>query len=396
MSKALNPRLRPSGATIALLLLLGLIFASGADALPASFGTEGAGAGQISGSPTGITVEQESGDIYVADKENNRIDKFGPEGEFILAFGWGVADGETQALQTCTTKCFAGLGGEAGGSSAGQFSKVEGIAVDNDPLSLSHGDVYVVDAGNQRVQKFDPEGHFLLTFGGAVNASTKGNICRASEAASCRAGVEGTEPGEFSGLTGRSIAVDSSTGTVYVGDRNRVQRFSEEGAVEGPPVTFEDVGRIQSLALDSAKDIYLWGGLQTQENSDSGVHKYDPTGKELGTPRDEAGFEEGLAISIGPGDELFVNDRERPAEGHHHILTFNAEPARGGERISLRIRLDDLIWGERPDPQRQCRHGYERHERQQRDPGSRAHHDLSLSRGGAQRAQQAGGIRDRP
>jgi DNA-binding beta-propeller fold protein YncE len=312
--------------------LLLLVLASPASALPASFASEGSGAGQISTNPQGIAIDQESGDVYVSDRENNRIEKFDGEGKFLLAFGWGVADGESEELQTCTTLCFEGLRGEG----AGEFSGNEGIAINNDPSSLSHGDVYVIDANNLRVQKFDPEGKFLTMFGGEVNSSTSGDICPASEAAFCKAGVEGGAPGSFQALNGRSIAVDSSSATVYVGDFNRVQRFSEEGVIEGE-VSLPGVESIQNLALDSAKDIYLHASAQ------EGVHKYDSTGKELPPPRDEAGFGQSLAIAIGPGDELFLNDfRELSATGNH-ILTFNpageqtasfdaGDPAKNGER----------------------------------------------------------------
>jgi hypothetical protein len=263
-----------------------------AGALPASFGSEGARAGQISGIPGGIAVEQATGDVWVADKGNARVEKFGPEGEFLFAFGWGVADGETEAFQTCTTTCFAGFEGSGAGEFFGSEGGPEGIAVDNDLFGLSHGDVYVVDPRNHRVQKFGPNGEFLLMFG-----------------------VEGTGPGQFEGLSGRSVAVDSE-GVVYVGDRNRVQRFSEAGVPEGQ-VAFAAIGPVQELALDSAKNIYLRGFFQEV----GGVHKYDPVGVELGKPRDEAGFGESLHIAVGPADELFVND----LQATRHILSFDAE-----------------------------------------------------------------------
>ncbi len=194
-------------------------------ALPASFGG-GAGeeSGQLAAQATGIAVEQESGDVYVGDHENERVDKFGPGGEFLFAWGWGVADGHTEALQTCTTSCFAGL--FRGGS--GAFGFPDGVAVDNDPLSASYRDVYVLDASNRRVQKFDSAGNFLLMFGGGVNETTSGDVCLAGEA--CRAGAEGSEPGEFEGLA--SIAVDAA-GNVYAGDLNRVQEFRPGGCAGG-------------------------------------------------------------------------------------------------------------------------------------------------------------------
>jgi hypothetical protein len=256
--------------------------------LPASFGENGTGAGEFV-EPSGIAVDQESGDVYVADTGNNRIDEFGPEGEFLLAFGWGVADGKTEALQTCTATCFAGLPG----SGAGQFNGVEGIAVDSS-LGFSHGDVYVADTRNDRIEKFGPNGEFLLQFGS-----------------------EGTGPGQFQALTKRAVAVSSTTGAVYVADNGRVQHFSETGAVQTPALVFPGAGPSQNLAVDSTGDIYL------KSEELPGVRKYDSTGKELGKPRDEAGYGTAKSIAIGPANELFVNEFAFTLS--HHILAFNAE-----------------------------------------------------------------------
>ncbi len=271
-------------------------------ARPAQFGGPegGGGAGQFAG-PQGIAVEQESGDVYVADTQNQRIDKFGPGGEFLLAFGWGVADGRTEALQTCAAQCFAGL--ERSG--AGAFAHPEGIAIDNDPASPSHGDVYVVDALNHRVEKFTPNGEFILMLGG-----------------------EGTGPGQFQGLQGRSVAVDSA-GRLYVGDENRVQRFSSAGALEAQ-IALPGRGVVQDLAVDST------GALYVQSSGLPGVRKYDGTGTELpGLPRDEAGFPS--AIAIGPADELFVEDFNAS-----HIFAYDSSGKQlssmleeGGERLAF-------------------------------------------------------------
>ena len=284
------------------------IAAAPSSAAPASFGIEGSSAGQISHEPAGVAVDQETGDVYVTDRNNNRIDKFQAEGGFLLAWGWGVADGATKALQVCTLTCFGGTGAPFEGSGTGQFVRAEGIAVDNDPLSSSHGDVYVVDTGNRRVQKFGPEGEFIAMFGGKVNATTKGNVCLAGE--TCQAGAAGKGAGEFTGLTGRSIAVDAS-GTVYVGDENRVQLFSGAGAVTGE-IALPGAGLVEELAVDSAKDIYVRSGSRL------GVRKYDSTGKELGSPRDESVA--ASAIAVGPADELFVSD----LGSEHHIFTFDS------------------------------------------------------------------------
>ena len=50
---------------------------------------------------TGIAVDQTSGNVYVADGNNVRVDVFGSEGNFEGAFGFGVATGAS-AFQFCT------------------------------------------------------------------------------------------------------------------------------------------------------------------------------------------------------------------------------------------------------------------------------------------------------
>jgi DNA-binding beta-propeller fold protein YncE len=297
---------------IALLVALVASLAAATPALaapPAQFGTEGSGAGQFV-NPSGVAVDQESGDVYVADRNNNRVDEFGPGGEFLLAWGWGVADGSTEALQTCTTACFKGLEGPGAGEFAS--ASAEGIAVDNDPTSLSYGDVYVVDAQNHRVQKFGPEGEFKLMFGGHVNATTSGDICLAGE--TCQKGTAGVGAGEFEEFEGRSIAL-GSTGTVYVGDEARVQLFSEAGVVAGHISLPAGAGLTEGLAVDSGGDVYV------KSSALAGVREYDSMGTEQESPRDEAGNGEYQAFAVGAADELFVNDFEGES---HHILSFDA------------------------------------------------------------------------
>ena len=279
--------------------------ASLADA--ASFGEEGTAAGQFTG-PAGIAIEPESGDVYIADHENQRIDKFDAAGNFLLAWGFGVADAKPEA-ETCTTTCLLGIGG----AGPGQFAdhSVEGIALDNDPLSSSHGDIYAIDSANNRVEKFDPAGNFLLMLGREVNAATKEDVCLAGE--ECQAGNTGTGPGEFERLNKHSVAVDTG-GRVFVADENRIQRFSPTGAVEAQ-IPIPGAGFIENLAVDSAGDLYV------QARELQGVHEFDGAGTDLGNPRDPAGAPNSL--TIGPADELFVNDGAN-LPVLHHLLEFDA------------------------------------------------------------------------
>ena len=85
------------------------------------------------------------------------------------------------------------------GSGDGQFNGSYGIGID------SSGKVYVVDNGNNRVQKFDSNGNFIAKWGS-----------------------NGTADGQFEGPNG--IGIDSS-GKVYVSDNknNRIQKFDSNG-----------------------------------------------------------------------------------------------------------------------------------------------------------------------
>src|SRR5262249_55574750 len=141
----------------------------------------GEGAGKTN-HPQGLAVDFETGRLYVADQGNHRIDVFEANGQFAMAFGWGVVDGAAE-LQVCgpaasppTSACSKGLVG--GG--AGELSQPTDVTVDNDPTSPSHHDIYVTDRSRigpsgenalgvgMRIQKFTPDGQFLLTWGAGV------------------------------------------------------------------------------------------------------------------------------------------------------------------------------------------------------------------------------------
>ena len=118
----------------------------------------------------GAIATDPSGNVYVADTNNCRIQKFTPEGGFICKWG-------------------------SPGTGDGEFCWPQGIATD-----LS-GNVYVADTDNHRIQKFTSEGEFI-----------------------CKWGSKGTGDGEFDWPQG--IATNLS-GNVYVADtwNNRIQKF---------------------------------------------------------------------------------------------------------------------------------------------------------------------------
>src|SRR4051812_39570914 len=169
---AVRARRLLAGLMVTGLCLLTLAPTASADKL---ISEAGEGAGKTL-KPQGLAVDFETGRLYVADSGNHRVDAFDKNGTFEMAWGWGVADGNAEP-QSCgpkatppTATCRKGLA--TGG--AGAFTELREIAVDNDPASSSHHDIYVLDfsprspSAGIRVQKFNPEGNFLLTFGGGV------------------------------------------------------------------------------------------------------------------------------------------------------------------------------------------------------------------------------------
>lgn len=314
-----------------------LAWGAGCARAASEFGSFGSGAGQLY-EPNGIAVEQASGDVYVVDTNNRRVAKFTQDGAFLLAWGWGVADGRTPALQTCVSKCYPGLSGRG----AGQFGFAEGVAVDNDPTSASYGDVYVVDLGQFRVEKFNPVGEFLLMFGGGVNetAHDRGeaaneDICPVHPGDRCGAGVEGSAAGQFDFVAEDSFIAVGSTGTVYVADRNRVQEFSSAGVLESqikftpPEASGPEAGGIGALAVDGAGDLYV------VRNGVSSVTEYGPSGEPLRTFDDKGEPEIASgptpSIALDAAGDLFIDDF---AGERHSVLEYGL-PGRAPVRFDV-------------------------------------------------------------
>jgi DNA-binding beta-propeller fold protein YncE len=135
--------------------------------------------------PRGIAVD-DAGNVYVADHNNNRIQKLSPDGRFLAR--WGAHGGDGTA-----------------GTGNGEFRDPRGVAIDH------AGHVYVADKTNNRVQELGPDGRFIRRWGAHGGD-----------------GTGGLGPGEFNLPYNIAIAAD---GHLFVSDvlNNRVQEFSPTG-----------------------------------------------------------------------------------------------------------------------------------------------------------------------
>lgn len=214
-----------------------------------TFGGVGSGDGQLElREHSGVAVDDPTGNIYVADTGNHRIDEFDPskpEGErFVRAFG---ADVGGAGVDVCTTGCVAGTSG----SGPGSFEEPRFIAVDN-AGGASQGDVYVGDSASHLVSKFDTEGSLITSWGagGQIDGST----------------ATGPFTGPFGELAG--IAVDAAGNLDVTNMSSVLFRFASSGAF----LTDFENPRGNSpfgLAVNGANEFFKVNGEPTVQRFDA-------------------------------------------------------------------------------------------------------------------------------
>ena len=178
-------------------------------------GSDGTGAGARFSAPEGVAVDN-SGNVYVADTENNTIRKVTPAGVVTTFAGR------------------EGPGGSADGTgAAAQFQTPYGIAIDGS------GNLYVADSGNDTIRKITPAG-VVTTFAGdpGVTGAADGNGTAA----------------QFTSPEG--IAVDAA-GNLYVADtwNAMIRRITPAGDVTTLAGSFVPPNPVLGLNPD-----YSFGG----------------------------------------------------------------------------------------------------------------------------------------
>jgi len=246
-----------------------------------------------------------SGNVYISDTGNSRVQKFSPDGNFLKAWG-------------------------SDGSGAGQFREPLGIAVD------LAGNVYVADSANQRVQKFSSDGNFLASWTGfefwrlpaalAVDGSGYVYVVDSASATGSlfekfsRNGDPLTAwylsllPNATQSTTQKAIAVDTS-GILYVAFDGRIQKQSSQGKIISTWLS-ADLEAVTGLATDTLGNLYT-------VNASGYVHKLNGEGTSEVTwrlPESGSGLHvRGLAVDAG--GNVYVAD-----SGANSILKFSSEP----------------------------------------------------------------------
>jgi DNA-binding beta-propeller fold protein YncE len=218
------------------------------------------GLGSDTSSPVDVTVGPQ-GDVYVADSELRRVQRFTPTGALVRTFG---LDGEP---------CAGGL------------AEPSGVAVG------PSGTVYVADTGPECIQMFNADGSPAGSFGGT-----------------------GTEDGDFRDAT--RVAVDQA-GNVYVTDaaEDTIQKFTSSGTflelftpddLPSSPVAFDTPF---GIVLDTAGTMwvssYSFGRIwevDSDGNSTASFGGAHGAGSALGEMRTPQG------VALDRGSRLYVAD----------------------------------------------------------------------------------------
>jgi hypothetical protein len=222
-----------------------------------TWGSTGPGDGQFS-APGGVAVDS-TGNVYVADSENHRIQKFSAHGVFLAKWGTQgggdreftrpgdvatdvvgnvyVADTDNHRVQKFTSS-----GGDlrkwgSFGGGEGELNLPSGIATD--PAA----NVYVADTENHRIQKFTARGDFMTQWGSSgtgdgqfdhpadVTTDEAGNVYVADTGNQRiqKFDAGGGFLGKWEGLSSPSAVEADRAGNVYVAEASRFLRFGTDG-----------------------------------------------------------------------------------------------------------------------------------------------------------------------
>jgi RHS repeat-associated protein len=235
----------------------------------ASFGSSGTGNGQLK-TPWGLAMDS-SGNVWVSDTGNSRVEEFNSAGTFVRTVG-------------------------SAGTGNGQFTSPEAIAVD------PHGNIWVADSGNNRVEEFSSTGTYIKSIGSA-----------------------GSGNGQFKNPEG--IAFDVN-GDIWVADNgnNRIQEFNEKYEYQ-KSVGTEGTGNGQfkgpsDIAIDSE------GNLWVSDQGNGRIEKFSSAGTyvaQFGVSGSGNGqFISAWRMSMDPEGNLWIGDS---GNSRVQVLTANGQYA---------------------------------------------------------------------
>jgi DNA-binding beta-propeller fold protein YncE len=281
-----------------------------------SFGKEGSGGGEFK-EPSTVAVNEATGDVYVVDRGNKRVERFSFDAATKRYVYEGQFDGggtyeDLEAVETVKKTTPAGESGRADEEPTGAFSGPEGIAVDNSCVEQklsepackasdpSDGDVYVENGFPNVVDKFSPSGEYL----GQITAKT--------------AGLKQ----QFVELDG--VAVDSSgrvwliaKATGHVGERYLYPfTNASENTLAGSPIEPHQADGDRGLAVGSNGDFYIRNSSSTLVEEGGAVFEVSSAGATLSEDVGGPGTVAYFGIAVEAGGDVYVDQGNDVVRAH--------------------------------------------------------------------------------
>jgi sugar lactone lactonase YvrE len=271
---------------------------SGTATFASSFGSLGTANGQfnrpldiVADAPGGVP----SGDVWVVDKLNNRIEKFNSKGEYLGKFG-------------------------SQGTGNGQFNFPRAITVDGE------GNLWVADAGNHRIEKFSSSGEYLdkfeslsLEIPSGIAVSAGGNVFVTDQGNEGR--VYKIEPGPngriintwTTGILDPIGITADAQGDVWFVDCAENKVFEIPASGGGPVARFGTAGTgAGQLSGPSGIAVKPNGKLLISERGNSRLQQFIPSGTfqlQFGSAGTGAGqLSEPYGVAVGPDGSVYVAD----------------------------------------------------------------------------------------
>jgi sugar lactone lactonase YvrE len=337
-----------------LLILLSLGFSAGAQTITTVAGSGATGYnGDVPAlettlwSPSGVSVGY-NGSVYIADRRNNRVRKINPQGTVvtiagidesgfggdngpatdaqlnnpcgIATDGYGnvyIADKNNNRIRKITGAGIistlagtgeAGYGGDDGPAIAGQLNAPTGIATD------LNGNIYIADAGNNRIRKISADGIITTIAGTGVAGYNNDTIATAAQ------------------LNAPNGVATDTAGNVYIADtwNYRIRKVTPAGIIrtmagdgnagyndDGKASTAAQLNMPTGVAADRAGNIYIAdeGNNRIRRiNAGRIITTFAGTGK-TGFSGDGgnawiAELNEPHAVAVDRGGNLYIADRE--------------------------------------------------------------------------------------
>ncbi|HMF36072.1 MAG TPA: Ig-like domain repeat protein, partial [Isosphaeraceae bacterium] len=249
----------------------------------AGFGGDGGPASQAQlNQPEGVATDA-SGNLYIADTDNNRIRKISPDGIISTVAGNGMPGYNDDGIKATDAK----------------LNAPTGVAVD------AQGNLFIADTGNNRIRKISPDGIISTVAGNGISGY--------NEPKGVSDGIKATDAMLNAPM---GVAVDAQ-GNLFIADtgNDRIREVRTDGKIitiagdagfsgDGGPASQAELNHPEGVAVDASGNLYI------ADTGNNRIRKISPDGTIVtiagnGTP---AILNAPTGIAVGASGNLYIAD----------------------------------------------------------------------------------------